>query len=151
MVDKDTFLQLGRIIDAENPSIETREHEELLLLDDPDELSPSIEVRWSNPERRDRPQITVSSSIHSIGASFSVEAPATEWDVEQTIDDHNLLTMLVRSHRDGEDTDTNDTERETVVSVYGPPTHFVRDTIEVVNTHEGEYVFDDPAIVTKRF
>jgi|AntDeeMetageno50_2_1112565.scaffolds.fasta_scaffold02051_8 hypothetical protein len=135
MVTKEEFQQFGRIVNAET-SAGAYEANEMLLIDDPDNQGHPIEISWKAHHHPDDPHIAASYLVPGIGAQFSYEAPASEWAVSQTIDDHNLLTALKVTN-----VSVDDSVCETAVSVYGPPARHGAG-LEIDVEDEDEYFFE---------
>lgn len=122
MVLKTEFKAFLEIIEAEilyeddtriHALVENHYHEE-----------PDIELEWMG-ENNDPPVIAASPSPISGRAYLRVSAPAPEWEINQTVDDHNLLTALKVG--------TNGQNMDAAVEVYGPTARHTADGIEITD------------------
>ena len=127
MVSKE-FAAFVKIVDGEVTPVEGRDNDYSVTI--PDE---GIVLDWQE-DNYDEPSIGCSATGTRAGAFLAVKAPVSEWNFNQMVDDHNLLTELRLD--DGEDGICSS------IQVYGPPAETGPFGIEVEAPDE-EYLYED--------
>jgi len=109
MVQKHQLAAFLKAVDASITKIQSRENDYCGSIGDPSTMD-TVDIDWME-DREDEPVIKCSSQTG--GAVVSTEAPASEWQIEQSVDDHQLFTRLYIPGGDSEATGE--------VYVWGPP------------------------------
>jgi len=140
MVTKDKLERFATIIGAEITDVIGTDDTRVLVFqpDGMEKGTMDVDRLAPDPDRdRDDPVISASASATYGGAAgLTVEAPATQWELIQTVDDGNLYTALRLP-----ETETGMTAS---LGVHGPPAQYSHDGIELEmdGDNPSEYLLD---------